>query len=100
MAWATECTGYLHLVGGYAEQRVDHPYHHVYDPASGRWTVAAPLPRGANRVGVACMDGWLYAVGGFIEQKRRPHKTNSNLHYIYDPAQDKWEPCITTARFS
>ena len=54
MAWATECTGRLHLVGGYAEQRVDRPYHHVYDPASDRWTVAAPLPRGANHVGVVC----------------------------------------------
>jgi hypothetical protein len=57
----------LHLVSRYAEQRVDRPYHHVYDPASDRWTGAAPLPRRANHVGVVCMDSRLYAVGGFIE---------------------------------
>ena len=36
--------GKMHIVGGYGEQRVDRPYHHVYDAASDRWTVAAPLP--------------------------------------------------------
>jgi hypothetical protein len=61
MAWATEHAGRMHLVGGYAEQRVDRPYHHVYDPANDQWTVAAPLPRGANHVGVAVMNGRLYA---------------------------------------
>ena len=87
MAWATECTGRLHLVGGYAEQRVDRPYHHVYDPAGDRWTEAAPLPRGANHVGVACMDGRIYAIGGFIEQNRRPH----NECFVYDPKADRWD---------
>ena len=87
MAWATECTGRLHLVGGYAEQRVDRPYHHVYDPAGDRWTVAAPLPRGANHVGVACIDTRLYAIGGFIEQNRRPH----NECFVYDARADRWE---------
>lgn len=29
MAWAAEREGKLHLVGGYGEQRVDRPYHHV-----------------------------------------------------------------------
>ncbi len=57
MAWAAERAGLLYLVGGGAEQRVDRPYHRVYDPASDRWTVAAPLPRGANHVGVAFTDG-------------------------------------------
>jgi N-acetylneuraminic acid mutarotase len=88
MAWATECAGRLHLVGGYAEQRVDRPYHHVYEPAADRWTVAAPLPRGANHVGVACMDGRLYAIGGFIEQNRRPH----NECFVYDVRAERWEP--------
>ena len=39
MAWATEHAGRMHLVGGYGEQRVDRPYHHVYDPRAiaGRW---------------------------------------------------------------
>jgi len=60
MAWATEHAGKMHLIGGYGEQRVDRPYHHVYDQASDRWVNAAPLPRGANHVGVAVLDGRLY----------------------------------------
>ncbi len=63
----------MHLVGGYAEQRVDRPYHHVFDPAAGAWSEAEPLPRGANHVGVAVLDRRLYAIGGFVEQNRRPH---------------------------
>ena len=87
MAWATEHAGRMHLVGGYAEQRVDRPYHHVYDPASDGWTVAAPLPRGANHVGVASMDARLYAIGGFVEQNRRPHEEC----FVYDARADQWQ---------
>jgi N-acetylneuraminic acid mutarotase len=87
MAWATEYAGRMHLVGGYGEQRVDRPYHHVYDPPSDRWTTAAPLPRGANHVGVAAMDGKLYAIGGFVEQNRRPHQEC----FAYDARADSWQ---------
>ncbi len=52
MAWAAEYRGRVHLVGGYAEQRVDRPYHHAYDPAADRWEQLPELPRGANHVGV------------------------------------------------
>ena len=72
MAWATVFAGRMHLVGGYGEQRVDRPYHHIYDPAGDRWTEAPFLPRGANHVGVAVLDGKLYAIGGFTEQNRKP----------------------------
>jgi N-acetylneuraminic acid mutarotase len=87
MAWATEHAGRMHLVGGYAEQRVDRPYHHVYDPASDRWSSAASLPRGANHVGVAVLEARLYAIGGFIEQNRRPH----NECFVYEVRADRWE---------
>jgi hypothetical protein len=73
MAWAVAHAGKMHLVGGYAEQRVDRPYHHVYDQASDQWSTAAPLPRGANHVGVAVLDDRLYAIGGFVDQNRKPH---------------------------
>jgi N-acetylneuraminic acid mutarotase len=72
MAWATAKDGRMHVLGGYAEQRVDRPYHHVYDPAANRWIDAPPLPRGANHVGVAVLDGKLYAVGGHLDQNRKP----------------------------
>lgn len=73
MAWAAEYRGRVHLVGGYAEQRVDRPYHHAYDPQSDKWETLAELPRGANHVGVASHGDRLYAFGGFIEQNRTPH---------------------------
>lgn len=73
MAWAVEYRGRMHLVGGYAEQRVDRPYHHAYDPGSNSWEELAQLPRGANHVGVATLGDRLYAFGGFIEQNRTPH---------------------------
>jgi N-acetylneuraminic acid mutarotase len=65
--------GRMHLVGGYGEQRVDRAYHHVYHPERDTWTSAAPLPLGANHVGVAVLADTLYAIGGFVEQNRKPH---------------------------
>ena len=73
MAWAVAYRGRVHLVGGYAEQRVDRPYHHAYDPGADRWEELAQLPRGANHVGVVTLGERLYAFGGFIEQNRTPH---------------------------
>ncbi len=87
MAWAAaDDAGRMHVVGGYAEQRVDRAYHHVYDAAADRWDAAAPLPRGANHVGVAFVGGRLYAVGGFVEQNRRPHAEC----FAWEPAADRW----------
>jgi N-acetylneuraminic acid mutarotase len=73
MAWAAEYRGRVHLVGGYAEQQVDKPYHHAYDTGSDRWEELPQLPRGANHVGVAALGDRLYAFGGFTEQNRNPH---------------------------
>lgn len=73
MAWAAEYKGRVHLVGGYAEQRVDKPYHHAYDPGADRWETLPEVPRGANHVGVTVVGDRLYAIGGFIEQNRMPH---------------------------
>jgi hypothetical protein len=73
MAWAVEFRGRMHLVGGYAEQRVDKPYHHAYDAKADAWDTLPEIPRGANHVGVATHNGLLYAFGGFIEQNRTPH---------------------------
>ncbi|MFN3656867.1 MAG: Kelch repeat-containing protein [Pseudolabrys sp.] len=80
MAWATVLDGRMHMIGGYGEQRVDRPYHHVYDPQNDRWLNAPQLPRGANHVGVVVVDGRLYAIGGFTEQNRKP----DNLCFVLD----------------
>lgn len=80
MAWAVEMNGKMHLLGGYAQQRVDRPYHQVYDAAADRWSDEAPLPRGANHVGVAVLDNRLYAIGGHLDQNRKP----DDLCFVYD----------------
>ena len=80
MAWATAHRGRLHLLGGYAEQRVDRTYHHIYEQAGDRWVEGIPLPLGANHVGVEIMDGHLYAIGGHLDQNRRPHARCFQLH--------------------
>lgn len=86
MAWAAEFRGKVHLVGGYAEQRVDMNYHHAYDPASNSWEALAPHPRGSNHVGVATLGDRLYAFGGFVEQNRMPH----DGAFAFDG--QKWNP--------
>lgn len=86
MAWAVAHAGKMHMIGGYAEQRVDRPYHHVYDQTIDRWTEAPPLPRGANHVGVATLDNKLYAIGGHTDQNRKPH----DECFDYDIAATRW----------
>ena len=80
MAWATVLNDKMHIVGGYGEQRVDRPYHHVYDQTADKWLDAPPLPRGANHVGVVVVDGKLYAVGGHTDQNRKP----DNLCFVFE----------------
>ena len=46
MAWAVAHADRMHLVGGYGEQRVDRPYHQVYDPAGDRWIDSAAAAQG------------------------------------------------------
>lgn len=86
MAWATTLNNQMHVVGGYGEQRVDRPYHHVYDQASDKWLNAPLLPRGANHVGVVVCNGKLYAIGGFVEQNRKP----DNLCFVLE--DNGWRP--------
>ncbi|MBE9604956.1 galactose oxidase [Acetobacteraceae bacterium H6797] len=86
MAWATAWEGKMHILGGYAEQRVDRPYHHVYDPRADRWSEAAPIPVGANHVGVVADAGRIYALGGFTEQNRAAH----DGAFAYEVASDRW----------
>jgi N-acetylneuraminic acid mutarotase len=86
MAWATVREGRMHLLGGYGEQRVDRPYHHIYDPDSNAWTEGPPLPIGANHVGVVVVEGRLYAIGGHLEQNRKPH----SACFVLEPGAADW----------
>jgi len=91
----------IFVIGGYAaagphptaldatgQVDVDQPLVQAFDLATGRWTTRAPLPRGMNHVGVAALDGKIYAFGGFVEQNRSP-VTDAE---VYDLAADAWTP--------
>lgn len=72
-------------MGGYAEQRVDRPYHRVYDPAADERAALAELPRGANHAGVPVLyRGRIHCMGG--KGTNRVFGT----HETYDPASDGW----------
>lgn len=58
-----------------------------YDPISDRWRVRAGLPRALTHVGLAAMDGKIYAIGGFLRDVHREAQTDA---FVYDPAADQW----------
>jgi len=57
----------MHVTGGRRESR-GACLPSVFDASRGAWLTAAPIPRGANHVGVAAVDGVIYAFGSFVEQ--------------------------------
>jgi uncharacterized Zn-binding protein involved in type VI secretion len=65
------------IVGGWAEQRVDKPYHHACDAATHRWDGLPQLPRGAKHVGVAVQGDRRYAFGGPSNRAARRATTAS-----------------------
>lgn len=83
----TACEERIHVVGGYARQRVDSNYHQVFDPVKGDWSLKLPIPFGCNHVALATIGTRIYAFGGFIEQNRCPH----SRCFVYDAAKDAWE---------
>jgi N-acetylneuraminic acid mutarotase len=86
MAWATAARGRMHVVGGYGLQQVNRPYHHIYDPAADRWTDGAPIPLGANHIGIVATQDTVWCFGGMIDQNRNPHREA----FAYDIAADRW----------
>lgn len=81
------CQGKVHVIGGYARGKSNSDYHQVFDPATGEWTLKAPIPFACNHLGMAAVGSRIYSFGGFIEQNRCPH---SNC-YVYDTNTDTWE---------
>src|SRR6266853_3660977 len=57
----------------------------AYDPATDTWTTKAPMPTARHRLGVAAVDGIIYAVGG-IDAAGNILTTLE----AYDPATDTW----------
>lgn len=81
--------GLLYVVGGRVlkpptELGEDVPTVHCYDPARRQWTERCPMEEPRHRLGVAVLDGLLYAIAG-------SHGTNclSSVER-YDPVTDEW----------
>ncbi|WP_119165586.1 Kelch repeat-containing protein [Algihabitans albus] len=60
----------------------------VFDPATGLWSVKAPMPQAAGGLGAAAVDGKLYVVGG---EQWVPTREVFAEGWVYDPATDEWE---------
>lgn len=96
MAWAAAESNRMHVIGGYGAGQVARAYHHVFDASRGAWLNAAPIPRGANHVGVAAAEGVVYAFGGFVEQNRIAVPDC----YAYRVAEDRWHEIHPLSRGS
>lgn len=96
--------GKVYAVGGTEQKGQDAPNYAstlnmMYDPATNAWQERAPLPYGLSHVGVAALDGKLYAIGGFTSPV---HIGARYLAFIYDPKKNKWSalPKISSTRGS
>jgi N-acetylneuraminic acid mutarotase len=65
-----------------------------YDPERGEWRWLEDMPTARSDLGVAVIDGKLYAVGGFDS------RSYSSALEVYDPGTDEWTrlPDMPTAR--
>jgi len=90
--------GKIYLMGGFEEPSLKNipgltmsGKVEVYDPASDRWSDAAPLPIGLHHAGAAAIGDRLYVVGGFTRSFLSVWHPVADLH-IYDPEKDVWTP--------
>ncbi len=99
-----ELDGKVYTIGGTEQNGQDAPNYAstlnmMYDPATNAWQKRASLPFGLSHVGVASLDGKLYAIGGFTSPV---HFDAHDLAFVYDPTTDKWRalPPISGVRGS
>src|SRR5581483_8912190 len=52
----------------------------------GSWVDLAPMPEPRQEMGVAALDGRIYAIGGF-----RADGTSADTVEVYDPATNSWQ---------
>ncbi|XP_043483132.1 kelch-like ECH-associated protein 1B [Leptopilina heterotoma] len=79
--------GMFYAVGGRnnsPDSRYDSDWVDRYNPITDQWRPCSPMSVARNRVGVAVMDGLLYAVGGSSGPEFH------NTVECYDPEDDSW----------
>ena len=55
-----------------------------YDPSTGRWEELTPMPTARGGLGVAVLNGRLYAIGGYNG------KENPSAVEVFDPGTNSW----------
>ncbi|XP_029774947.1 kelch-like protein 18 isoform X5 [Suricata suricatta] len=85
----TSITGLIYAVGGlnsaanfYAGDSLN--VVEVFDPIANRWEKCRPMTTARSRVGVAVVNGLLYAIGGYDGQLRL------STVEVYNPEMDTW----------
>ncbi len=96
--------GKVYVLGGTAQVGNGKPVWNstltsVYDPKTNVWKDEAPLPTGLSHIGVAALDGKLYAIGGFTDVV---HMGPKDLSFVYEPKANRWTalPDISSPRGS
>jgi N-acetylneuraminic acid mutarotase len=80
--------GKIITVGGFVGagvHRDGQPLVFEYDPATDAWRALAPMKAGRGSVGVAALNGKVYAIGG-----RTPAGDTVATNEVYDPANNTW----------
>ncbi|XP_021704779.1 kelch-like protein 18 [Aedes aegypti] len=76
--------GQIYAVGGLTKNGESVSTVEIYDPVTKEWKMGEAMSMLRSRVGVAVMEGKLYAFGGFNGTERL------STVEVYDPVQKKW----------
>lgn len=76
--------GLIYAVGGLTKNGDSMSTVEVYDPHTKRWRIAESMTMLRSRVGVAVLDGKLYAIGGYNGKERL------NTLEVYDSRMKRW----------
>jgi N-acetylneuraminic acid mutarotase len=92
---AAAAGGKLHIFGGRGVDKVTVATHEVFDPKTGRWSEAAPLPGPPrDHAGIAVLDGKIHIFGG----RTADVVDNLDRHDVYDPATGAWSKAAPLPR--
>ncbi|KFV17506.1 Kelch-like 18, partial [Pterocles gutturalis] len=80
----TSIVGLIYAVGGLNSAGDSLNVVEVFDPIANRWEKCQPMTTARSRVGVAVVNGLLYAIGGYDGQLRL------STVEVYNPEMDSW----------
>nr|XP_014340896.1 PREDICTED: kelch-like protein 18 [Latimeria chalumnae] len=80
----TSIAGLIYAVGGLNSAGDSLNVVEVFDPIANRWETCQPMTTARSRVGVAVVNGLLYAIGGYDGQSRL------STVEVYNPEIDSW----------